>query len=246
MKKGKLILGISIAIALGPAAWVYFNWNPENLLWLKEETVTMADIEQKGREACIGFPAGEDIPRLNGEEDMKTTLEPAFTAEPVDIEYTGAFELKSWVEPYTYNRTRKGRRYGAPKQKPRFLQYKKPNGIFQNHADYLPFYLLKFSDGSYILAQIPKRYAKAIRKGEEVTLPVGKKVSKAIPKSLNDLCEEYGVYTGGVYYAFNDEWQEKHEFTVFLLRMIVVLAVFFGIAVSLVLAGDKVFQVKEE
>lgn len=245
MKKGKLILGFSIVIALAPAALLYFNWNPESLLRLGEEAVTMADIEEKGGEACIGFSAGEDIPRLTGEEDMKTTLEAAFTAEPTDVVYTGAYSLKPWVESYTYNRTRKGRRYGAPRAKPRFLQYKNPDGLFQNHADYLPFYLLKFSDDTYILAQIPESDAKAIRKGKAVTLPVGKKVSKGIPETLSNLCEEYSVYTGGIYYAFNDEWQEKHEFIVFLLRMIVVSVVFFGIAISFILLGNKVFHVEE-
>lgn len=243
MKKEKIILGVSILIAALPSAWLYFNWNPEDFLRNRAKTVTIADIEQNGRESCIGFPAGEDIPRLAGEEDMKTTLEPVFTAEPTGVVYTGAYSLKPWVEPYTYKRTAKGRRYGAPKPKPAFLQYRNPDGPFQNHADYLPFYLLKFPDDTYILAQIPRQYADVLRRGKAVTLPVGKKVSKGIPKSLSSLCQKYNVDTGGIYYAFNDEWQKKHEPLFLVFRTVAAVALLFGLSAGLVLIGNKALKV---
>ncbi len=245
MKRGKIILWVSVIIALAIAALIYFNWNPEHLLRMNEKTVFLADIEQNGREAYIGSLAGADIPRINGKEEFQTTPEPAFTAEPVDVVYTGAYELKSWVDPYIYRRTRKGRKYGAPKRKAQFLQYKNPDGIFQNHTDYLPFYFLTLPDETYILAQIPKSYAKDIQNGKSVTLPIGKKVMKGIPKSLHQLCDQYDADTGCVYYAFCDEWQEKHQTAVFVIRAGVVSVVFFGIAISLILIGNKVFGVKD-
>ena len=245
MKRGKIILWVSVIVAIGIAAPVYFNWNPEYLLRMNEEEVMLADIQQNGSEAYIGSPAGADIPRINGKEDFRTTRDSAFTAEPVDVVYTGAYELKSWVDPYVYRRTRKGRKYGAPKRKQQYLQYKNPEGLFQNHADYLPFYLLKLRDGTYILAQIPENYAKDIQNGKTVTLPIGKKLIKGIPKTLHHLCSQYDADTGSVYYAFCDEWHEKHQFIVFLIRVGAVTVVFFGIAISLILIGNKVFGVKD-
>ncbi len=54
MKRGKIILWVSVIIALAIAALIYFNWNPEHLLRMNEKTVFLADIEQNGREAYIG------------------------------------------------------------------------------------------------------------------------------------------------------------------------------------------------
>ena len=51
MKRGKIILWVSVIIALAIAALIYFNWNPEHLLRMNEKTVFLADIEQNGREA---------------------------------------------------------------------------------------------------------------------------------------------------------------------------------------------------
>lgn len=246
MKKEKVIHFSSTIIGFIASALLFFNWNPENLLKGKEEAVTMTDIEQNIGVDYTGFKAGRTIPRLLGKEDFENTYGSAMTAEPIGIISTGIYELKSWVDPYTRRRTSKGRTYGAPKRKAEFLQYNNPDGLFHNRAEYLPFYLLQLPDKTYILAQIPESDAKAIKRGEHVVLPIGKKITKGLPAALKTMCEEYDAYFGGTYYAFSDEWYEKHNFTIFILRAGVSFLVLFVIAVILILIGEKVFKVNNQ
>ncbi len=241
MNKEKIVNFIGTVIGLLAAALVFLNWNPENLLKGKEPPVTLEDVEKNLGTDFAGSKAGEDIKRLTGKEDFENNYYQAVTAEPIGIVKTGAYELKSWVDPYIRRRTRKGRVYGAPKRKEQFLQYKNPDGWFQNRADYLPFYLLELSDHTYILVQIPDRDARAIEKGKDVVLPIGKKIIKGIPKTLKSLCEEYDASTD-IYYAFEDEWYEKHHFILFLMRVGAAIVVLFAVAVVLIIIGNKVFR----
>ncbi len=244
MKKEKLIPFISTILALAAAMLVYLNWNPEALLQGKEGPVSMEDIESGQVENFVGSKAGSDIPRLAGKDDFEKNRSLIFTAEPVGIISTGTYELKAWADPYYSNGGK--RRTGAKKKKPQFRQYKNPNSILNDHADYLQIYLLELPDGSYILAQIPESAVRAIRSGKNITLPIGKKVSQGIPDKLKALCEEYDAYIGGIYYAFNDEWQEEHKFLISLLRIGVTMAVLFILAVVFIFIGNKLFRVKQE
>lgn len=244
MKKEKLIPFISTVSAMAVAFLIYLNWNPESLLHGRESTVSMEEIESGYQEDFIGAKAGDDIPRLLGKEDFEKNRSLIFTAEPVEIVSTGTYELKAWADPYYSNG---GKRHTGPKKKkPQFRKYKNPDSILNDRADYLQIYLLKLPDGSYILAQIPESAVKELRSGKSITLPIGKKVSQGIPDTLKTLCEEYNAYTGGIYYAFNDEWQEKHKFLILLLRIGVTMAVLFILAIVFICIGNKVFRVKQE
>lgn len=244
MKKEKVILFVSTVLAMAVAILVYLNWSPEALLQGKKVPVNMEDIESGQTENFIGFEAGSDIPRLSGKDEFEKNRSLIFTAEPVGIIFTGIYELKAWVDPY-YSSGGK-RRTSVKKKKPQFQQYKNPDGILNDRADYLQIYLLELPDGSYILAKIPESTAKAIRSGEAITLPIGKKVSQGIPDKLKTLCEEYDAYTGGIYYSFNDEWQEEHKFLILLLRIGITMAVLFILAVVFIFIGNKIFRVKQE
>jgi len=244
LKKEKLIPLISTILALAAAVLVYLNCNPETLLHKKGNPVSMEDIEQGKEEAFIGSEAGSDIPRLSGKDDFENNYSVVFTAEPVEIISTGTYELKAWAEPYSSQGGK--RRTSVSKKKPQFLQYKNPDGLLNNRPDYMQIYLLKLPDGTYILAQIPESAVKAIRSGKNITLPIGKKAVQGIPDKLKSICEEYNAYTGGIYYAFNDEWQEKHKFFISLFRAGFAIAVLFILAVVFILAGNKIFRVKQE
>lgn len=246
MKKEKVIHFTSVIIGFAAAILLFLNWNPENLLRGEVQTVTMADARQNTGEDFTGLKAGRDIPRLQGKEDFENTFSSVMTAEPTGIFATGIYELKSWVDPYTRRRNSKGRAYGAPIRKAEFLQYQNPEGLFHNRAEYLPFYLLQLPDKTYILAQIPESDAKAIKRGEHVILPIGRKVIKGIPEALKLMCEEYEAFYGGVYYAFSDEWYETHSFTILALRVGVSIIVLFAISVILILIGEKVFKVNNQ
>lgn len=244
LKKEKLVPFVSTILALTAAILVYINWSPETLLQKKEASVNMEDIEFGQIEASIGATAGDDIPRLLGKKDFENNRSSVFTAEPVEIVFTGTYELKAWADQYFSEGKKRSR--GASKKKPQFKQYNNPDGLLNDRADYLQIYLLKLPDGTYIMAQIPESEAKAIRSGKDITLPIGKKVIKGIPSSLKSICEEYDASTTGIYYAFNDEWQEEHKFLISLLRIGATLAVLFILAVALTLIGNKIFQVKQE
>lgn len=243
LKKEKLVSLVSTILALAAAILVYMNWSPETLLQKKEAPIHMEDIESGQIEASIGAVAGDDIPRLSGKEDFENNRSSVFTAKPVEIIFTGTYELKAWADPY-FSEGKRSR--GASKKKPQFKQYNNPDGLLNDRADYLQIYLLKLPDGTYIMAQIPESAAKAIRSGEDITLPIGKKVVKGIPSTLKSLCEEYDAVTNGIYYAFNDEWHKEHKFLISILRIGVTLAVLFILAVVLILIGNKVFRVKQE
>ena len=244
MKKEKFIPFVSTVFAMAAAFLVYFNWNPESFLHGKESTVSMKEIESGYQEDFIGAKAGDDIPRLLGKDDFEKNTSLIFTAEPVEIISTGTYELKAWADPYYSNGGK--RRTCVKNKKPLFRQYKNADSILNDRADYLQIYLLKLPDGSYILAQIPESVVKEIRSGKSITLPIGKKVSQGIPDTLKVLCEEYNAYTGGIYYAFNDEWQEEHKFLILLLRIVVTMAVLFILAIIFIYIGNKVFRVKQE
>ena len=114
-------------------------------------------------------------------------------------------------------------------------------------GSYQPYYLLELPDHTYIVAQIPPQTAKAIEKGESITLPVGEKVSmtNAARNELSAICEEYGTDMDGVFYAVNDKWQEEHQFILFLLRFGAAALIWFVLAAGLMLAGWKLFKCDE-
>ena len=211
----------------------------------------MIAVEALGLEIESGYQedfnvakAVDDNPPILGKDDFEKNTSLIFTAEPVEIISTGTYELKAWADPYYSNGGK--RRTSVKKKKPLFRQYKNADSILNDRADYLQIYLLKLPDGSYILAQIPESVVKEIRSGKSITLPIGKKVSQGIPDTLKVLCEEYNAYTGGIYYAFNDEWQEEHKFLILLLRIVVTMAVLFILAIIFIYIGNKVFRVKQE
>lgn len=113
-------------------------------------------------------------------------------------------------------------------------------------GNYNPYYLLELPDHTYILAQIPQTEADAIAKGESVTLPIGQKVgmTDTVWSHLAAVCGEYGADTDGVFYAFDNEWQEEHHTSLLLLRFGAAL-LWLVLAVGLGLAGWRIFK-KEE
>ena len=173
MKKATVMPTVSVLIALVCAALFCLNWNPEPLLKGKEQPVTLSDIEQNLTTDFNGFPAGEDIPRLTSAEDFSEIiyLSDYVTAEPVGIVETGISSLKPWEDQY-YTQRVKGRATGRQIRQPEIT-----SSGWDLLGSYQPYYLLELPDHTYIVAQIPPQTAKAIEKGESVTLPVGEKVS---------------------------------------------------------------------
>ena len=243
MKRTNIIATVSTLIALFCAVLLFFNWNPEALFKLNEPTVSMSDIEQDRLTDFRGSPAGADIPRLSGAEDFSENfyLSDYVTAEPVGIVQTGISSLSPWEDRY-YNQRGKGKTTGRQIRRPEIT-----SSDWDLLGSYQPYYLLELPDHTYIVAQIPQETAKAIEKGESVTLPLGQKVRmpSAVRNELSAICEEYGADMDSVFYAFNDKWQEEHQFILLLLRFGAAAMLWFVLAVGLTLVGWKLFKSEE-
>lgn len=239
MNRKTIIPAASVLLSLVCAALLFLNWNPEALFRQEETPVTRNDIEQGGAEDFTGSAAGSDIPRLTGAADFSEILYDLdyVTAEPVGIMPTGVYSLKPWVSHYnthTYNgRTTTGSRRAEVST----------SGL-DILGNYNPYYLLELPDHTYILAQIPEKEADAIAKGESVTLPIGQKVgmTDTARNRLAAVCGEYGADMDGVFYAFDNEWQEEHHTTLLLLRFGAAALLWFVLAVGLTLAVEKIFK----
>lgn len=235
MNRKTIIPTASVLLSLVCASLLFLNWNPEALFRREETPVTRSDMEQDGAEDFTGSVAGEDIPRLMSAADfseMISGLDYA-TAEPVGIVPTGVYSLKPWVSHYSTN-TYKGRTTTGSRR-----AEVSTSGL-DILGNYNPYYLLELPDHSYILAQIPQMEADAIAEGESVTLPIGQKagMTDAAWSRLAAVCGEYGADMDGVFYAFDNEWQEEHHTTLLLLRFGAAALLWFMLAVGLTLLGN--------
>lgn len=239
MNRKTIIPAASVLLSLVCASLLFLNWNPEALFKQEETPVTMDDIEQGGAKDFTGFAAGADIPRLTGAADFSEILYDLdyVTAEPVGIVPTGVYSLKPWVSHYS-TRVYKGRTTTGSRR-----AEVSASGL-DILGNYSPYYLLELPDHTYILAQIPEKEADAIARGESVTLPIGQKVgmTDAARSRLSAVCGEYGADMEGVFYAFDNEWQEAHHSALLLLRFGAAALLWFMLAVGLTLAGNRIFQ----
>ncbi len=241
MKRKNIISVVSVLFSLGCAFWLFLNWNPETLLKQEQQPVTMNDIEQGSREDFTGFPAGEDIPRLTSEVDFSEILYELdyVTAELVGIVSTSVYSLKPWVSHYnthTYKgRTRTGSRRAEVSM-----------SGFDIWDSYNQYYLVELPDHTFILAQIPQTEADAIAMGKNVTLSIGQKIgmTDTARSYLADICKEYGVRMDGVFYAFDNKWQEEHHTILLLLRFGAATLLWLALSVGLVILGNKIFENK--
>lgn len=242
MTKANAVAWGSVVISLIIASSFFFVWNPERLLQ-SQTPVTKSDIRREPAKDFAGAVAGQDIPRLQSGADFARLPSRAgyATAQPLAVVSTGVHSLQPWVNPY-YSKTFKGRTSGAKQRKPQIIQSDLP--IVEGYSQY---YLLQLPDKSYILAQIPPNDAKAIAKGESVTLPVSKKtgLTASARKALLAVCQKYNVKTNGVLYAFNDQWQKDNFFLLFIIRFAAAALLFFVLAVVLMKAGGTLLHVKD-
>ena len=239
MIKEKLITMLGTVLALAVSVPLFLHWNPEFLFREENAPVTAADIRQNPTKDFAGAQAGDDIPRLSGAEDFSALLYGIdyATAEPTDIIATGVYSLKPWVNPY---RTRQvNGRTVTGKRKPQIV-----TSPFVLEEDYNQYYLLKLPDGTFLLAQIPPDAFSAIRQGEHMTLPVGRKdgLTDTARNHLATICETYDVSMDGVFYAFSEEWYREHSFSLFLLRFSAAAVVFFVVAVGVILTGNRILK----
>ncbi|RKI40535.1 hypothetical protein D7V86_11465 [bacterium D16-51] len=232
--KSKIRTMIAVIIGLVAGYFVCMNFHPENWMKKEEAEVTLSQIEKADGKIYTGrMPAG-DVLRLSGKEEFEELYQvDEVTVEPTDIVPTGVGRLSEWADPYMGRAgTRKHKRKREVQQK--FLDIL---------GDYNEYYLIQCPDKTYILAQLPDKYVKAIKKGEKVTLPIGRKESMPpqAKSCLEDICKEYDAPVDGVLYTFDNEWYQEHSFMILVLRLGAGAVVLFAGAVILLLLLDKIF-----
>ena len=234
----KFLEFIAVIIALIVAVLVAKNFGIESLLRGKEEPVTLAMTEELLTEDCIGMPAADDIPRIENLQAWDDTYTAAslVTIEPTDIIPTGIGVRNTWVS--AYSTSRRGRVQSRPSVS---------DTTFDFFGDYGEYYIIKLPDESYILAQMSKDYARKLEAGKKVTLPIGRKVSESSEAlhKIEDLCEEYDVFTDGIFYCINDKWNESHSFLMMLMRFGLGALIALVLGTILIMIVDKIFKVKD-
>lgn len=234
----KALEGASVIAALIVGVFLMNTISVESMLRGKEEAVTLSMTENGLQDDFVGLPAGDDIPRItNLEEWDDTWATSCVTIEPVSVIPTGIGARYSWVSAYTDASRRGGARKKADVTRT----------ALDFMGEYGEYSILELPDHAYILAQIPRDDLRKLKAGKAITLPVGKKggVHRQVLANIQELCDEYNVYTEGVFYCINDQWNQSHSIMVPLIRLGIALGTTLVFGTILILIVDKIFKVKD-
>lgn len=235
----KFLEFLAVIVALAIAVFVTKSISLEPLLRGKEEPVSLTMTKSGLPEDSIGMPAADDIPRIEDIQTWEDTWQTSYvTIEPIGIVSTGIGKRHAWIEAYTNSRKRGGTRKRA----------EATNMAFDILGEYGEYYLLQLPDESYILAQMPVDYARKIKAGQKVVLPIGRKeaANQQVLAKISDICQEYDVYTESVFYCINDKWNESHKLTLQLIRIGIGILITFVIGLILIIIIDRIFNKKHE
>lgn len=230
---------IAVIAAILMSTVVIRNISVESILKGKEEPVTLSMTENGLPEDYIGKPAGNDIPRIEDIQTWEDTWQTSYvTIEPTEIIFTGIGTRHPWIDTYTSSTRRRGSRRRADVT----------SMVFDVLDEYAEYFIIKLPDESYILAQMSIDNARKIKAGKEITLSVGQKspAHRQVLAKISELCEEYDVYTDGVFYCIDDKWNEEHNFTLTLVHIGIITLTIIVISVVLIMVIDKVFKEKEQ
>ena len=235
----KILQYISIIAALGIGIFAAKNIDVEMLIRSGEEPVTLAQTESGIAEDYAGLPAAEDIPRIETAQEWEELWQTkCVTIEPIGIIATGIGERHPWLGMYTSSSSR----WGGSRKREDVIKV-----TFDFLGEYAQYYLLQLPDQSYILAKMPIRFAQEIKMGKKITLPIGVKgaVHVRALANMEELCEQYNVYTKGVFYCINNQWNESYNWLVQLIHILIALVSLFVVGIPLFTIIDKIFKVKD-
>ncbi len=220
----------------------FFSFDLENILWEREnfESIGNQEIEKNRAKDYTGYKAKEDILSISSIEEWEDVIAEVeyVTITPKKIIKTNVYSLAKWESYYQKkpNGTTGRRRADA----------KKTN--FDFSASYTPFYIVELEDGGKILVQMNRGLAKRIEKGENVSLPLGRKIgfSNLAKKLLAPICKKENVDDDYVLYTINNEWQKNNSTKIFLEKFALSFVLFIVLAVLLQLGVDKLIFEKKE
>lgn len=232
---------LMVLLAVVIAAIFYLKFDLEGIfLGGKEQVVvTSKQIKKaKGKKDFTGKEAGKGIRELKTKASWKklergkeyATIKPGYMLE------TGVYGLGRWSDYYhqkedaTKKKKKSKNELAEEEEQEKKTEAIKP--VVDYSTWYSPFYILALPDGVKILAQMDRSVAKNVfqkfKKGEEVYLPIGKKisVSEDAKELLKEQCKVEGVSLKSAFYAIDDEWQTKNADAIFWGKIGITIFVF--------------------
>ena len=177
---GLIILSLFIGILF------YFSFDIEEILWDKYEpkSISIEQIKSDSTKDYTGLKAGENITTITNLENWDKVINDIDYVKviPINIEKTNVYSLAKWVKHYTQKANGTSRRKLAETKKT----------AFDISANYSPYYIIKLEDGNHILAHMNRAIANKIKNGENIELPLGKKIgiSQKAKNLLKPICDE--------------------------------------------------------
>lgn len=204
--------------------------------------VGLKETEENPRGEYTGKIAGEDIPKISGSNEFEeTVVESYITVEPEHVIETGVYGRKPWMDPYSMTgvKTSSGRMFKTGRKAPEVT-----DSAFVALDGYQEYYLVELQDGSYILAQFSEAYRKAVNKGEKTVLLVGQQKTNSDKTRgyLEEICEKYGASTTYTLYMVDDEWEQEHRFSLFIIKAGIAAVVFLVFSVVMLIVLHKIIR----
>lgn len=228
---GLIILSLFIGILF------YFSFDIEGILWNKYEpkSISIEQIKSDSTKDYTGLKVGEGITTITDLENWDKVINDIDYVKviPRNIEKTNVYSLAKWVKHYTQKANGTSRRKLAETKKT----------AFDISANYSPYYIIELEDGNHILAQMNRAIANKIKNGENIELPLGKKIglSQKAKNLLKPICDEKKVSTDYVLYTIDNNWQAENADKIFYIKFVIAFVLFIVLAVILQLAYDKFF-----
>lgn len=230
-----------VVVALVIGVIVYFKFDLEGILWDKEKQITVdaAQMEADVVTDYTGLKAGNGVLSLTTGEEWEAVINEIdyVTVVPVSIEETDVYSLAKWTDYYTR------RKSGAAGRR---LEEAKKTSL-DISANYSPFYIIELEDGTRLLAQMNRGLAAKIEKGQEVELPLGRKIgiSQKARNLLAPVCESLHVSTDYVLYTINDAWEAQNADKIFFGKLAVAIVTAIVLAIVFQLIAGKIFPENE-
>lgn len=241
----KAIQIIIVAVSMAVGFLFYQHFQPEIFMMPEEEIIGTAEIKADPSRNYSGKTAGEGIVHLNGAKELEQLSGSDYvTITTKEIIATNVYGLKPWVNPYSLTQMRLsgGRMVSNGRRAAEATR-----GRAVRAEAYQEYYLIRLPDSGYCLAQVSEAYVRRLKKGEEVTLPIGKKQTTPgeAQKYLKEIGNTYGADTSYLLYMVDDEWGEANYFRLFLIRFGAAIGVFFFLSVGLLLLLGKIFSIED-
>ncbi len=224
-----------ITCALALSIVFYFYFDLEGILWNSHDpaVIDAAQLKEDLVTDYTGCKAGQGVLSLTTGAQWEDVLNQIdyVTVIPESIVKTDVYSLARWADHYTKRRNgSSGRRLAEVKQT-----------AFDIFSNYCPYYIIELEDGTHILAQMPRSLAAKIEKGEQVRLPLGKKLgfSQKAKTLLEPVCQSMNVSTDYVLYTLDDQWQAENANNIIIIKFAVSAVLFLVLAVVLQIAAKR-------